>query len=241
MIQAALNGGRSRRFHPAVPCTPAELARAAAAAVEAGAACLHIHPRDAADRESLDPAVIAPALEAVRRAVPGTPVGVSTGRWIAPGGEARHDAIRRWTVLPDYVSVNLIEPDSAEVISLALAGGIGVEAGVWSPADVDRLAAHKDAGRCLRLLMEINEQDPADAIAVFEATLARADQRGIRLPILAHGLDAGFWAVHAAAMARGLDTRAGLEDCAFRPTGAVARDNADAIAAALTFRHDRPS
>lgn len=239
MIQAALNGGRSRRFHSAVPCSPAEIAREAAAAVAAGAGSLHIHPRDREDRESLDPDVIASALEAVRQAVPGTPVGVSTGAWIPPGGAARHDAIRAWTVLPDYVSVNLMEPDSAAVIALALQRGIGVEAGVWSPGDVDLLAAHPDAGRCLRLLVEINEQDVGEALAAFRATLARADHHGLTLPVLAHGMDAGFWPVHAAAMALGLDTRAGLEDCVFLPNGALARDNADAIAAALAFRHDR--
>lgn len=239
MIQAALNGGRSRRFHPRLPCTPAELAREAKGAVDAGAACLHIHPRDDQDLQSLEPAVIARALEAVRAAVPGTPVGVSTGRWIAPGGETRHDCIRAWTVLPDYVSVNLCEEDSAAVIALAHARGIKVEAGVWSPADVDRLVAHPEADKCLRILVEINEQPVDEALRVLDRTLDRIARSGLRLPLLAHGLDRSFWPVHRAVTAAGIDARAGLEDGALLPSGAVARDNAALIAAASAFVQDR--
>lgn len=239
MIQAALNGGRPRRFHPRLPCTPTELAREAFGAVGAGAACLHIHPRAADDTESLAAPVIAQALEAVRAAVPGTPVGVSTGRWIAPGGAARHDCIRAWTVLPDYVSVNIIEEDSADVISLAVARGIGVEAGVWSPADVERFSEHPDAGRCLRILVEINEQSVSEALRVLDLTLMRIDTLGLKLPLLVHGLDKAFWPLHRAATSAGFDTRAGLEDGALLPTGAVAPDNAALIAAARTFVQDQ--
>lgn len=239
MIQAALNGGRSRRFHPAVPVTPEELAREARAAVAAGAACLHVHPRGADERESLEPRVIAAALKAIRAAVPGTPVGVSTGRWIPPGGEARHAAIAGWTEKPDYVSVNLIEPDAPEVIALALKSGIAVEAGVWSPADVDRLATLPEAGACLRILVEINEQPEDDALRVLEATLARIRSRGLAAPLLVHGLDASLWPVHRVALARGLDVRTGLEDGALLPNGSVASGNGALVAAALQFGHDR--
>ena len=67
-----------------------------------------------------------------RPSVPGIPVGLSTGWWIAPQGRARQQQIRAWQTLPDYVSVNLIEEDAAEIIDLALQKGIGVEAGLSS-------------------------------------------------------------------------------------------------------------
>ena len=142
MLQACLNGGRDRAFHPAVPLSPDELADDARAVIEAGAQELHIHVRDAAGKESLHPDDVARALEAVRASVPGIPVGLSTGWWIPPKGRARQEHIRAWQVLPDYVSINLIEEDSAEVIDLVLSKGIGVEAGLWSAADAEKFLAH---------------------------------------------------------------------------------------------------
>src|SRR5438046_2350722 len=65
------------------------------------------------------------------------PVGVSTGWWIAPRGRARQQLIRAWQVLPDYVSINLIEEDAAEIIDVVLGKGVGVEAGLWSPRDAE--------------------------------------------------------------------------------------------------------
>ena len=100
----------------------------ARAVVDAGAQQLHIHSRDAAGRESLHPDDTARAIEAIRASVPGIAVGVSTGWWIAPRGHARQQQIRAWQVLPDYVSINLIEEDATEVIDLVLEKGIGVEA-----------------------------------------------------------------------------------------------------------------
>ena len=46
MLKAALNGERERGSHPALPLGAAELAADAAAYVRAGAAAIHIHPRD---------------------------------------------------------------------------------------------------------------------------------------------------------------------------------------------------
>ena len=100
-IKACLNGGRSRGEHPALPVTPAELARSAAQAVAAGAEAVHIHPRDDGGAESLDPAHIGAAVAAVRASCPGTPVGVSTGLWITGGDVARrHATVARWAGLP---------------------------------------------------------------------------------------------------------------------------------------------
>ncbi|MEH1169162.1 3-keto-5-aminohexanoate cleavage protein [Micromonospora sp. CPCC 205539] len=83
-MKACLNGGRSRSAHPAVPVIPAELAADAARCAALGATAVHIHPRDAAGAESLRPEVISAALDAIRAARPGLPVGVSTGAWIEP-------------------------------------------------------------------------------------------------------------------------------------------------------------
>jgi len=235
MLQACLNGGRTKDFHPAVPVSPVEIAADVRAVVAAGAAELHIHARGADGLESLGAADVAAVLDAVRGAVPDVPVGLSTGWWIRPGGRARHDAMRRWTVLPDYVSVNLVEEDAADVIALMLEMGIGVEAGIWSVADAERFVALAEAPNCLRTLIEINEQDEGEGLVVARAILAILDRSGLAVPILLHGADATMWPIHREALSRGLDGRIGLEDGATLPSGAVAADNAALIAAARAF------
>lgn len=232
MLQACLNGNRDRGFHPALPVTPAELARDAKAVAAEGAAALHVHPRDGAGRESLDPDDIAAALAAIRASVPGIPVGVSTGWWIAPGGRARQAHIASWRVLPDYVSVNLIEEDAPEIIALALDKGIGIEAGLWSLGDAERFVALPDAPRCLRTLIEINEQDVAEATAVAHGILGILHRAGPGLPAMLHGFEATKWPLYREAIRLKLDSRIGLEDGKLLPTGAVAEDNAALIRAA---------
>lgn len=232
MLQGCLNGSRTKSFHLATPYTPEELARDAEAAVRAGAEELHIHPRGADGAESLAPDDIGQALLAVRGRVPAIPVGVST-RWpIRPGGRARQADIRGWEILPDYVSVNLVEEDAPEVIGLALSKGVGVEAGIWSVADAERLVRLPEARCCLRVLIEINEQDEAEARAVAEGILAVLDRAGSALPRLLHGYEATKWPIYRMALGRGLDSRIGLKDGAHLPSGERAADNAGLVWAA---------
>jgi hypothetical protein len=80
LLQAALNGDRTKADRPAVPVSVEELARDAAACGAAGAG----------------DEVVAE----VRRAC-GLPVGVSTGAWIEPELERRLALVRAWRA-PDY-------------------------------------------------------------------------------------------------------------------------------------------
>ena len=232
MLQACLNGDRTKAFHPGVPCTPDELAADARAVVAAGAEELHLHPRGADGRETLDADAVAAALRAVRAAAPGVLVGIST-RWaIPPGGRARQAPMRAWTVRPDYVSVNLAEEDAPEVMSLMLEQGIGIEAGLASLADARRFATLPERDRCLRVLVEVEEQEEAAARAVAAGIVEVLDAAGIGLPRLLHGFEASVWPLHRDALARGLDTRIGLEDGNLLPSGERAEGNAALIRAA---------
>ncbi len=232
MLQACLNGGRRRDFHPNLPLSADELAADAKAVIAASAQQIHLHVRGPDGKESLHPDDVARTLAAVRAAVPGVPVGLSTGWWIPPKGRARQDHIRAWQAVPDYVSINLIEEDSAEVIDLALSKGIGVEAGIWSPADAAKFIAHPKARDCLRVLVEINEQDLSAGMDACRGVMTILDRAGVRLPRLLHGLDATMWDFYREALAQKLDGRIGLEDGKHLPGGPVAEGNAALIRAA---------
>lgn len=233
MLQACLNGARSRRDHPQVPRTPEELARDAVRVVARGVAELHIHPRDAQGRETLDPGDTAAALTAIRQAVPGIPVGLSTREGIRADASRGVDQLKAWRLLPDYVSVNLSEGDAAQVIDLMLAKGIGVEAGLATAADARNFVALATAKDCLRILVEIDfEKDAANALALADEMIGIIKRSDIELPILLHGFDRTMWPLYRKSRQLGLDARLGLEDGLELPDGSIAADNLAIIAAA---------
>lgn len=211
-----------------MPVTPAELAADAARCAAAGVAAVHVHPRDAAGDESLDPAVIAGVVTAIRAARPGLPVGVSTGAWITPDPVARVAAVRSWTVLPDFASVNAHEPGAAAVAAALHERGVMVEAGLWTEPAVD--AWRRWSVPVGRILVECLTEEPERSVADAAAILAALPAGGP--PVLLHGEGSATWPVLVEAVRRGLATRIGLEDTLVLPDGSVAPDNAALVAAA---------
>jgi uncharacterized protein (DUF849 family) len=235
IVQACLNGSRDRTFHPSLPTTPDAIVADAVAAVRAGAAELHVHVRDDTGRETLAPDAVDRTITALRRACPGTLIGVSTGEWIEQDDARRRRHIGGWSVLPDYVSVNIVESDCTAVIAALRERGIGIEVGLWTEADAERCLALGLARPALRYLLEINQQIEAEALEelrALEAVLARAPAK----PILLHGLDATVWRLLDVAFARGYSTRVGLEDGRTLPDGGVASSNAELVKAAVERR-----
>lgn len=234
MLQACLNGARAADT-PHLPLTPEAVAADALACHAAGAGCLHIHPRDGQGRESLAPEDVAAHLLAVRAAVPGMAVGISTGDWIAPR-RGRLDDMRAWGEKPDYVSVNLSEPDAPEVIALMAGIGVGVELGLASEADLDRLEG-LDLSHAIRAMIEMDRGELETVMPLAGRMFMRLQARG--LPILLHGFDDTAWPFVAAARDLGCDTRIGLEDCLHLPDGSAA-GNAGLVAVALRILERRP-
>lgn len=233
IVQACLNGARRSDFHPELPLTAEAMARDAAACVAAGAAELHIHPRGPDGRENL--AAVDGTILLVRRACPGTLVGVSTGAWIEKDATRTRNAIAAWTELPDYASVNLSEPDAPAVMALLRQRGIGIEAGLASVADAERFLGLPDRDRVFRILIEIGEQDLDAARGVADGTAAVLDGAGLRRPFLLHGFDATVWPFVAVAHRRRWSTRVGLEDGKHLPDGAVASGNVALVSAAAAI------
>jgi 3-keto-5-aminohexanoate cleavage enzyme len=115
-LTVAPNGAyKTKSDHPGLPMTPSELAETAARSLDAGAAMIHLHVRDANGRHTLDPDAYRQATAAIRRAVgDGLVVQVTSesGRIYQP--DAQVQAIRE--VRPEAVSLALKEliPDAGE-------------------------------------------------------------------------------------------------------------------------------
>ena len=225
-LQAALNGPYTKGDHPAVPVTPGELAADARACVAAGARAIHLHPRDGDGRESVGAEVVDAVVREVRAAC-GVPVGVSTGAWIEPDLERRLASIGAWSE-PDYASVNVSEEGAFAVMRALRERGIGVEAGVWTPDDAQRLTKEAPEG-LTRILVEPVDADPDTAVALIEEIEAALPGGATRL---GHGDGAATWPILHAAVARGWDTRIGMEDTR-------EADNVTLVARAMSFIRSR--
>jgi len=236
-IQACPNGARAASFHPALPLTPAALAADAAACAAAGVVAVHLHPRDIAGRETLDPVAIGAAVAAIRAAAPGLPVSVSTGAWIEADDPARRRHIAGWGALgaarPDEASVNFSEADAPAVAALLLAAGVGVEAGLATRADAARFLALGLAPQCRRILVEIGDLDAVAAREEAAAIFAALDAAGVASERQLHGEGGSVWPMFDAAMSRGLMARLGLEDGEHLPNGRRAAGNAALVAAGM--------
>jgi uncharacterized protein (DUF849 family) len=242
LVKACLNGGTTRAEHPRVPQRPDELAADARAAVGAGAGAIHIHPRDeSSGAEVLDPPAVLAAVSAVRAAVPGVPVGVTTGLWAVNGDTARRMAlVAGWTGAdkPDFASVNVSESGAAELAALLGELAIPVEAGIWTPADADALAAAGFGGEVLRFLIEPRDLSAGGAVALAAAVEAALDRHGFTAPRVHHGYGVATWSVLRAAIGMGRDIRIGLEDTTVLADGSPAAGNAALVAAAIDLvRH----
>ena len=224
-VKACLNGGRSRAEHPAVPLTPAELASDAVAVRGLGAFAVHVHPRDDAGAETMDARACDAAVAAIRAAVRGVHVGLSTAETIDPDPFARAAAIRTWRRAPDFVSVNISELGWAGIVRAALHAGVGVEAGLATPADAEEFAGSAFVHRVVRALVEV-DGGAEDARAVAQLIPAS-------VPQLWHGYGERTWEVLEAGAATGADVRVGLEDTLVLPDGRVAADNSELVTAAV--------
>jgi uncharacterized protein (DUF849 family) len=241
-IQAALNGTRAPGDHEALPVTPEQLARDARAVVDAGAKALHLHARGEDGRESLDAAATDAAVAALREAVPDIEISLSTGLWITGGDvQARYDAIRGWSELPDCVSLNLAEEGWRELGELLAERDIWIELGLFAPSHPAQLA---DAGllpHSRRALVEPQETSPETAVTTAGAIDGTLEREGITLPQLHHGTDHTTWAVLDAAQRREREIRIGFEDTLWLPDARRAESNAELVAAAVERYEVSPS
>jgi uncharacterized protein (DUF849 family) len=229
-VKACINGARTPDQHPNLPVTPDQLATAALAAHQAGAKAVHMHPKNADGVDSLLAEQVDAAVDAVRHAAPGLPLGVTTGFWALPDAEARLRAVDSWTVLPDFASVNWHEPGSEELARLLLSKGIGVEIGIFHAEAAGSWAASELAEHCMRVMIELG---PEADLATADDLLSQVMAAQSPAPVLLHGLDESCWPLLEHAGTRGVQVRIGMEDTLRLPDGSTASDNGALVSAAV--------
>ena len=229
-IKACINGARTPDQHPNLPVTPEQLAAAALAAHLAGAKAVHMHPKTTGGVDSLRAEVVGAAVEAVRHAVPGLPLGVTTGSWAVSDPDERLCTVQGWTALPDFASVNWHEPGSEPLAHQLLQMGVGVEVGIFHAEAAASWAKSDMAAHCMRVMVELGPDGDTDTA---DAVLREVQAAGSPAPVLLHGMNESCWPLLEHAGARGLQTRIGLEDTLLLPDGSTAPDNAALVSAAV--------
>jgi uncharacterized protein (DUF849 family) len=196
-----------------------------------------MHPRDPEGRQTLQAEAVDGAVARVGGAC-GVPVGVTTSAEIEPDPERRLRLVGAWRE-PDYASVNLSEPGAVELVEVLVGMGVGVEAGVWTVKDVERLAASGLGARVTRILVEPGElqlegiRDPtAHVLELVDAIHRALDRYDLAAPRLQHGDGRVAWVLLRDAIRRGLYTRISLEDTLVGPDGERAAANEALVRAA---------
>lgn len=235
-VKACINGARTPDQHPNLPVTPDELATEARAVHLAGARAVHMHPKTSDGVDSLRPEIVDAAVFAVRHAVPGLPLGVTTGYWALPDADARLRAVEGWRELPDFASVNWHEPGSEELADLLLTRGVGVEAGIFHAEAAAAWAESAMARHCMRVMIELPGAGNIDSwIATADDLLSQVMAVDPPVPVLLHGLDESCWPLLEHAGVRGVQTRIGLEDTVRLPDGSTPSGNAELVSEAVAL------
>lgn len=228
-LQVALNGDRR---HDAAPRGPDAIGDDAAASVRAGAHSVHVHAYDGAGNETLNAAECGAVIRAIRARCPDVPISLTTSATIVPDPVQRLQTVQSWTDFPDLVTANQGEEGITELGEWLILRGVGIEAGLLSPADAHAFVASPLRDRCRRVLIEPLDPDPVAALRDAEEMEAILSAAGIALPQVHHGYDGSCWAVNKRALARGHGIRTGMEDVTILPDGRAAKSNAELVEAA---------
>ncbi|MGQ9370117.1 3-keto-5-aminohexanoate cleavage protein [Azospirillum sp. A39] len=241
VVMVAPNGARrTKADHPALPMTPAELARTAAECREAGAALLHLHVRDDAGRHVLDADAYRAALAAVRGAVGDTMILQITTEAVGLYDRHQQMAVTR-AVRPEAVSLAVREliPDAdaegeaAAFLEELHRAGTLVQHIVYSPAEAARLVELSRRG-------VVPDAAPAVLFVLGRYGTASEGRPSDLCPFLTAWTEGeGEWAVCAfgpaeaacvgAAAAMGGHARVGFENNLWLPDGSPAVGNADLV------------
>ena len=241
VLAVAPNGARkTAEDHPALPIRPDEIARTAAACLEAGAAMIHLHVRDREGGHTLDVGAYRAAIEAVRAAVGSRMVIQVTSEAVGIYHPLEQMAMVR-ELKPEAVSLAVreivpypaVEPDAAEFLAWLRRERILPQYILYSEADLRQLDQLIDRGLVpdegysvlfvLGRYAEGQKSEPADLLPLLSANV-----RGHPWALCAFGALEAACAVFGAAL--GGHARVGFENNLHMPDGSLAPDNAALVA-----------
>lgn len=254
VLAVAPNGARrTRKDHPALPITPSDLARCAAACRDAGASMLHLHVRNAEGSHSLAVEDYRAAIDAIRRVVGDSLVLQLTSEAVGIYAPAQQMAMVR-KLKPEAVSLALKEivPDrpseqnGAAFFAWAHHAHIVAQYILYGPEDVTRYIDYRRRGLIpegrhwvlfvLGRYASGQRSHPGDLLPFMTPWHAATDvTRGVRWAVCAFGAREIECALTAAAL--GGDVRIGFENNLMLPNGSIARDNVELLTCFVDFAH----
>lgn len=243
LIGVAPNGARrTRQDHGALPLTPLELARTAAACAEAGAAMFHLHVRDKRGRHSLDPELYRRAMTEVEAAVgEAMVIQVSSEAAGIYGPDEQIKLMGR--LAPRCISIGLCEflgdcryIDRAKDFFYSLSlNGTGIQFILYSPHEVSLYEDFSRQGvlpgeNHFLLFVVGSYQGKENTVYSLEQYLAAL--RG-KNSWMACGFGINEHRVIKEAMKLGGHVRIGFENNLHRPDGSVAKNNEELVQMAM--------
>lgn len=240
LITVAPNGAyKQRPDHPALPITASELGQTAKLCLDAGAAMIHMHIRDAQGRHSLDVQGYRDAQQAVKQAV-GDAMIIQVTSEAARVYKAPEQIAMVTTLQPEAVSVGLREVDQPEIGDAGLAQFFGwlakervmTQVIVYDVADLQRWQALRAQG--------VIPDAPWSLLFVLgRYSVGQTSEPQDLLPfVMAHtgnepwsmcAFGAGEHACATTAAALGGHVRVGFENNLLLKNGQVAPDNATLV------------
>ncbi len=237
LITVAPNGAyKQRPDHPALPITTTELGQTAKLCLDAGAAMIHMHIRDAEGRHSLDVQGYRDAQQAVKAAV-GNELIIQITSEAARVYKAPEQIAMVTTLKPEAVSVGLREVDQPEIGEAGLAQFFGwlakervmTQVIVYDVADLQRWQALRAQGvipdapwSLLFVLGRYSVGQTSEAKDLLPFVMAHTGAE----PWSMCAFGAGEHACATTAVALGGHARVGFENNLLLNNGQVAPDNA---------------
>jgi len=237
LITVAPNGAyKQRPDHPALPLTTTELGQTAKQCLDAGAAMIHMHIRDAEGRHSLDVQGYRDAQQAVKAAV-GDELIIQVTSEAARVYKAPEQIAMVTTLKPEAVSVGLREVDQPEIGEAGLSQFFGwlakervmTQVIVYDVADLQRWQALRAQGvipdapwSLLFVLGRYSVGQTSEAKDLLPFVMAHTGTE----PWSMCAFGAGEHACATTAAALGGHVRVGFENNLLLNNGQVAPDNA---------------
>jgi len=229
LLKIALNGARPKSKNEYLPQSLDEIRKEVTQLNKMGYKVFHIHCYDSNGNESLHPEDVANLVSMVKNIASDIQIGISSGDWIEPDLEKRIKYIKEWKVIPDFISVNMIEKDAIEISNLLISKGILVEAGLNEKKAAEILVKSDLYKGCCRILIEPEEENLTSAINTINEIENILDNNNVTTKRLLHGFNTVAWEILREATRRGYDSRIGMEDTIYLENGNKTTSNIEII------------